>query len=131
MRCYTGGSALALALAVSAPAAGAVLCGEKFISTEALESVIRAKPGVKVLASDASVISYSDPATHFIWNFATRANAAFPSVACRRIVKVGAAFKVVTEITCGAEKAACDRLAESYNELDRRMRESVEKQHKD
>jgi hypothetical protein len=129
MRCLMGGCLLAPALAVSA-AAGDVLCGEKFTSAEALEAVIKAKPGVEVLASDASVVSYSDPATNFIWNFATRGNEAFPSVACRRLVKVGGAFNVLTDISCGAEKAACDRLAASYNELDRRMRESVEKEHR-
>jgi hypothetical protein len=83
-----------------------------------------------VLASDASTVSYSDPATNFIWNFAMRANEAFPSVVCRRLVKVGAAFNVETDIFCGAKKAACDHLAQSYNELDRKMRESVEKEHK-
>jgi hypothetical protein len=130
MRWLTGGSLLALALAASCPAAGEVLCGEEFTSAEALQAVIKAKPGVKVLASDASTVSYSDPATNFIWNFATRANEAFPSVVCRRLVKVGRAFNVATEISCGAEKAACDRLAETYRELDRKMRESVEKEHK-
>jgi hypothetical protein len=130
MRWLTGGSLLALALAASSPAAGEVLCGETFTSAEALEAVIKTRPGVKVLASDASAVSYSDPATSFIWNFAKKANEAFPSVACRRLVKAGGAFNVVTEIECGAAKAACDRLAASYNELDRKMRESVEKEHK-
>jgi hypothetical protein len=130
MRCLIGGWTLALTLALSAPAAGEVLCGEKFTSAEVLEAAIRAKPGVKVLASDVSTTSYTDPATDFVWNFATSLNEAFPSVACRRLVKVGEAFNVVTDISCGAEKPACDRLAESYNELDRRMRESVEKEHK-
>jgi hypothetical protein len=130
MRWLTGGTLLVLALAASAPAIGEVLCGEEFTTAEGLEAIIKAKPGVKILASDASAVSYSDPATNFIWNFATRANNAFPSVACRRLVKVGGAFNVVTEISCGAEKAACDHLAASYNELDRRMRESVEKEHK-
>jgi hypothetical protein len=122
-----GGWSLALALAVCAPAAAEELCGEEFASHDALEAVIKAKPGVKVLGSDASVASYSDPATNFIWNFATSENAAFPSVACRHLVEVDGAYSVATEISCGAEKAACDRLADSYNELDRKMRESVEK----
>jgi hypothetical protein len=119
------------ALAVQAPAEeGRVLCGEEFASLEGLEATIKAKPGIEVLPSDATVVSYSDPATSFIWNFATDTNEAFPHVACRRLVEVDGAYRVVTEISCGAEKAACDRLAESYNALDRKMREAVEKEHK-
>jgi hypothetical protein len=95
-----------------------------------LEATIKAKPGIEVLPSDATVVSYSDPATSFIWNFAADTNEAFPHVACRRLVEVDGAYRVVTEISCGAEKAACDRLAESYNALDRKMREAVEKEHK-
>ena len=130
LRCLAGALSLALALQVCVPAvAGETLCGEEFTSLEALEAVIKAKSGIKVLPSDASVVSYSDPATNFIWNFATKANQAYPSVACRRIVEVDGAFRVVTNISCGAEKAACDRLAAAYNELDKKMRDAVEKKH--
>jgi hypothetical protein len=107
-----------------------MFCGEEFESVQALEALIRAKPGIKVLQSDPSVVSYSDPATNYIWNFATKTHEAFPHVACRRLVEVDGAFQVVTEISCGADKAACDRLAAAYGELDRKMREAVEKEHK-
>jgi hypothetical protein len=115
--------------ASAGPGTGEVFCGEEFQSVEALEAIIKSKPGIKVLASDASVVSYSDPATNFVWNFATETNEAFPHVACRRLVQVDGAFRVVTEISCGAEKAACDRLVAAYNDLDRQMREAVEKEH--
>jgi len=132
VRGLIGGSLLLPFLAGLALAGGGegTFCGEEFKSVEALEALIQAKPGIKVLASDPSVVSYSDPATSYIWNFATKANEAFPHVACRRLVEVDGAFQVVTEISCGAEKAACDRLAAAYNELDRKMREAVEKDHK-
>jgi hypothetical protein len=132
VRGLIGGSLLLPFLAGTALAGGGegTFCGEEFKSVEALEALIQAKPGIKVLASDPSVVSYSDPATSYIWNFATKANEAFPHVACRRLVEVDGAFQVVTEISCGAEKAACDRLAAAYNELDRKMREAVEKEHK-
>jgi hypothetical protein len=52
-------------------------------------------------------------------------------VACRRLLQENGSYRVATDISCWAEKPACDRLAESYNELDRRMRESVEKKPKD
>jgi hypothetical protein len=107
-----------------------MFCGEEFESVQALEALIRAKPGIKVLQSDPSVVSYSDPATNYIWNFATKTHEAFPHVACRRLVEVDGAFQVVTEISCGADKAACDRLAAAYGALDRKMREAVEKEHK-
>jgi hypothetical protein len=122
---------LTLGIALAPPAvADEALCGEEFASHEALETVIKAKPGVKILPSDDAVVSYSDPATNYIWNFATNSNAAFPSVACRRIVEVDGAFQVATEISCAAAKEACDGLAASYNEFDRKMREAVEKENK-
>jgi hypothetical protein len=133
VRRLIAGLLLLPALAVSTlagPGKDKVFCGEEFASVEGLEAIIKSKPGIKVLASDASVVSYSDPTTSFIWNFATKANEAFPYVACRRLDKVDGAFRVVTDISCGAEKAACDRLAAAYNELDQKMRDAVEKEHK-
>ena len=112
------------------PGKGEVLCKEAFESVDAFEGIIKAKPGIKVLVSDATIASYSDPATGFIWNFARKANEAFPYVACRRAIEVNGAFRVVTDISCGAETAVCDRLVAAYNELDRKMREAVEKEHK-
>ncbi len=132
MRSFIGGLLLLSLTWVSARAGpeAQAFCGESFVSIEALEASIKSKPGITVLESDASTASYSDPATNFIWNFAKEPNEAFPYVACRRLVQVDGAFQVVTEISCGAEKAACDRLAAAYNELDRQMREAVEKEHK-
>jgi hypothetical protein len=121
----------ALAVWASAGQNGAnMFCGEQFESVQALEALIRAKPGIKVLPSDPSIVSYSDSATNYIWNFATITHDAFPHVACRRLVEVDGAFQVVTEISCGANKAVCDRLAAAYDALDRQMREAVEKEHK-
>jgi hypothetical protein len=124
MRGLIGGTFVALALAAT-PAAGEALCGEEFAEIPELEALIKAKPGVQVLSSDSSFVSYSDPATNFIWNFTVNGHEAYPSVACRRLIAVDGAYNVATEISCGADKSACDRLAESYNELDRRMREST------
>ena len=90
MRGLIGGSLLLPMLAGSALAGASdgTFCGEEFKSVETLEALIQAKPGIKVLPSDPSVVSYSDPATNYIWNFATKANEAFPYVACRRLAEV-------------------------------------------
>jgi hypothetical protein len=133
MRGLIAGLVLLSTLAASAaggPGKGEVFCGEAFESVDSLEGIIKAKPGIKVLVSDATIASYSDPATGFIWNFARSANDAFPYVACRRPIKVGGAYWVKTDISCGAAKATCDRLVERYNELDRKMRETIEREHK-
>ena len=122
--------ALTAVSASAGPGGGQVFCGEAFESVEALETIIKSKPGIKVLVSNASAVSYSDPATNIIWNFARKANEAFPYVACRKLVKVDGAFNIVTDISCGAEKEACDRLPAAYNELDQKMRDAVEKEHK-
>ncbi|WP_439541972.1 hypothetical protein [Hyphomicrobium sp.] len=105
-----------------------LFCGESFATLEALQNAIQAKPNVKELPTDGSVKSYSDAATGTIWNFATTSNPAFPSVVCRSLVQKDGAFSVKTLFRCGAEKAECDRLVASYNDLDRKMREAIEKQ---
>jgi hypothetical protein len=82
VRSLIGGLLLLPALAVSTlagPGNGKMFCGEEFASVEGLEAIIKSKPGVKVLPSDASVVSYTDPTTSFIWNFATEANEFFVS----------------------------------------------------
>ncbi len=64
---------------LSAPArADEALCGETFTAIDVLEQAIKGKPSIKVLPSDDTVVCYCDPATSFIWNFATASNAAFP-----------------------------------------------------
>jgi hypothetical protein len=112
---------------MSATAAEGELCGEKPASVQALEGVIKAKPGVKVLPSAAMYVSYRDPATTYIWNFATPINPAFPSAACRRLVDIAGEHRVATNIMCEADKEACDREAEAYLQLDRQMTDAISK----
>ena len=105
----------------------AELCGETVASAEALEAVVKAKPGVRVLPSASTYVSYHDPVTKYIWNFATTINPAFPSVACRRIVETAGEHRVATNIWCEADKEACDREAAAYQRLDRQMTEAISK----
>lgn len=103
------------------------LCAEKFDTLDQLQVIIEAKAGLKTLQGDDTFLSYSDPATDFIWNFATNSNPAFPSVACRRIVEVEGRYHVETRIHCAADKSACDQLSAAYNALDQKMLEFLNK----
>jgi hypothetical protein len=64
-----------------------------------------------------------------LWNFTKKSHPAYPSVACRRIVKVAdGGMRVETQLRCYAAKAACDRLAADYTALDKQMMEAMKQQ---
>lgn len=111
-----------LVLGTPCPAVAAEgLCGEAAETLAGLEALVKSKPGVEVVPSDGTVVSYSLGQAGKIWNFATGSNPAYPSVACRTLEHKDGAYYVSTKIHCQAEKAACDALAQSYDALDRQM----------
>jgi len=120
----------AVAITATGATAAETFCGEAFTSHEALEAAIKAKPGIKVIASDASVVSYSETGKSIIWNFSTKASPAFPTVVCRRLVEKSGSFNLATDIKCGASQEACNRLAASYRELDNQMKQSLDQKKK-
>ena len=64
-----------------------------------------------------------------LWNFTKASHPAYPSVACRRIVKdADGALRVETQLRCNAAKVACDRLAADYAALDKQMMEAMKQQ---
>jgi hypothetical protein len=109
-------------------ASAATICGIEAATFESLEATIKSTPGVTVLPSDGSVVSYRDAKTQIIWNFSTKSSPAFPSVACRFLEQVDGAFRVKTNVVCGAAKTVCDRLVAAYDELDRKMTAAAKKQ---
>jgi hypothetical protein len=89
---------------------------------EALQA-LRAKQGV-VFASDGgwTLAKDTDGAN---WSFTPQNHYAHPSVGRRMLQEHNGQFYVRTQILCQAQKAACDRLVEDYNLLDRRMNEAI------
>ena len=91
------------------------------------ERTIKSLPGVTVLPSDDSIVSYFD-VNHVIWNFSTTGSFAYPSVACRRVIDLDGNIRVETQLICNASQDACDRLAAAYVKLDKEMTDFLNKQ---
>lgn len=60
-----------------------------------------------------------------LWNFTKPTHPAHPSVACRRLLEEGGAYRVRTDIQCRAAKTQCDKLAAGYNALDKEMTDAI------
>ena len=83
-----------------------------------------ATPGVEAKDEEGWLIVNQGPGV--AWSFAPRDHEAFPSVGKRQLVqRADGRFEVVTTVLCEAEKAACDRLLQSYRDLDKAMMESL------
>jgi hypothetical protein len=89
---------------------------------------IKQLPGATLPPSrnpDFDVVSFPDQ----LWNFTKASHPAYPSVACRRVVKgADGSRRVETQLRCNATKEACDRLAADYAALDKEIMEAIRKQ---
>jgi hypothetical protein len=63
-----------------------------------------------------------------LWNFTRTTHPAYPSVACRRIVRVDGEMRVETQLRCNAAKPQCDKLAADYAALDKQMIDALKRQ---
>ena len=102
------------------------ICGQPLDADHAaMHERIKRLPGATLPPSrnpDFDVVSLPDQ----LWNFTKASHPAYPSVACRRIVKdAEGARRVETELRCDAPKAACDRLAADYAALDKEIMEAL------
>jgi hypothetical protein len=127
MHCLTAGLTMALLIGAGGAASAEALCGREVGSLTDFEATIKTLPGVKVLPSDDSVVSYVD-ADGVIWNFSTKGSPEFPSLACRKVIERDGKFYVETRLRCGASQDVCDRLAAAYVKLDKQMMDALEKQ---
>jgi hypothetical protein len=61
-----------------------------------------------------------------LWNFTKTTHPAYPSVACRRIVRdQDGDLRVETQLSCNAAKPECDQLAAGYAALDKEMMDAL------
>ena len=90
---------------------------------------LKSKPGVSVNITkpDAWTI-VMEPSTKAIWSFTPEGHYAYPSVV-RREVKQREAGDVYLEMValCQAEKEPCDRLIREFQQLNERMRASIQR----
>ena len=94
---------------------------------EAMDAV-KAKPGATVSITKPDgwvIVSESDGRT--VWSFTPAGHYAYPAVV-RRAVVVRSNGDVHVEMSalCEAQKEPCDRLMREFQELNERMRESVQ-----
>ena len=132
-RIAKAGSLLALALyalqATPSHTQAQTICDQPLVADlAAMHERIKLLPGATLPPSrnpDFDVVSLPDQ----LWNFTKTSHPAYPSVACRRIVKdADGARRVETQLRCNASKAACDRLAADYAALDKEIMEAIKKQ---
>jgi hypothetical protein len=88
-------------------------------------NALRAKPGVTFSTQEGwTIVKDTDGAN---WSFTPADHYAHPSVGRRTLHEHQGQYYVRTELVCQATKAACDRLHEDYQLLDRRMNEAIRK----
>ena len=100
--------------------------GFKTVS-EALET-LKAKPGVSVnFTKPDNWTIISEPDGKAVWSFTPPTHYAYPAVVKREIkVHANGGVYIETRALCQAEKVACDRLLEEFNQLNNRARSAVQ-----
>lgn len=91
---------------------------------EAREALL-SKPGLERLNQDGWMV-FSDRSGTVMWTFAPDDHEANPAVAKRAIVKDGDAVNLHMSILCEASKAACDRLSQTFQDLNAQMIKAME-----
>jgi hypothetical protein len=89
------------------------------------KAALQAKPGVTFELQNGWLIV--NDGKDVTWSFPPEGHDAYPAVAKRVLVEdADGRFRVLTSIKCEASKEACDRLAKSYEELDKAMLKAAE-----
>ncbi|MEM7425926.1 MAG: hypothetical protein AAF441_07510 [Pseudomonadota bacterium] len=108
--------------------AGKPICGQDFKGVPELLKEIRALPGARVVTEDTFYLAIQHPATRTVWTFTGQAHPAQPSVICRRPVKdADGKLTLKMEVRCGAPRADCDALVDSFKKLNAQMIERMQK----
>jgi hypothetical protein len=120
--------ALAFLLAIALPAAAQQ--GGDQSSDIGYPTVAAALEGLRAAGLTPSVQSgwtiFEDKGTLSVWSFAPPDDPAYPSAVRRTVVTKDSATFVNMQVHCEAVKAACDRLVERFNQLNRRVREQLQ-----
>jgi hypothetical protein len=96
-----------------------------FQTVAAAMSALKAKPGVKFSNNGGWTIA--EDTGGVLWSFTPANHFANPAVGRRTLLEHNGRYFVRTEILCEAQKAACDRLKDDYDLLDKRMMEAINK----
>ncbi len=123
-------AACAWLLALSVPSAVAQddLCGRKREAPDALYSRLTASEKLKEGFRDKSYVTITDTASNVIWTFTVAGHPAHPSVVCRQPVEEpGKDLQIRMDVQCSAAEAACEKLVDAFEDLNRRMLQDAKK----
>jgi hypothetical protein len=104
-------------------------CGRPFEPRGDLLTSARADVRLTLFHEDQNYAAFTDrnrlPIIHA---FTKPAHPAYPAAICRELIhEPDGSWSVKINIRCAADKAICDQLAADYRQLDREMRESLER----
>lgn len=98
--------------------------GIGYPSPAAALTALRAKPGVSVKEENGWIIA-NDPDEKALWTFTTAGHPAHPAAVKRLVIEKDGAAHIQMSVTCGAQKAACDRLVQQFKELNESISRSM------
>ena len=110
------------------PALAEGLCGRQTELPQALFERLIKTEKLKEDFRDKSYVAIGDTAKDTIWTFTVPGHPAHPSVVCRRPVQDGADLRLEMNVQCNAPEAECQKLVQSFQELNQRMMREMRKQ---
>jgi hypothetical protein len=91
-------------------------------------AALRRCPGVQI-SREGDWTIVSDTATSTVWSFTPPEHPAHPSAVKRSTVLRGGSTYIDMKVRCEASKTACDKLVADFQQLNKRMGESIQGQH--
>jgi hypothetical protein len=118
---------VAAGVAVSSTAR-AEFCGIAGNSAQEIAANVARTGKFKRVGSNARYVAYANKADLTTLTITTPANKAHPAVACRHAFRnKKGEWQVITNARCAASDVACKAMMREFRELDRQMRQALEK----
>ena len=114
------------AVALAQPADRSRPSGVGYPTVAAALEAMRAKRGVNVSIQSGWTI-IEDRANLTLWSFTPAGHPAYPAVVRRVMTQKDGAWFVTMGVLCEAAKSACDKLVLEFRELNKKMREDIER----
>lgn len=108
---------------VALPEADQPTIGYKTVA-EAL-AALRAKPGVDMRVQGGWTIA-TEREANVLWSFAPQGHPAYPAAVKRHTYEKDDTAYIGMDVLCEASKTACDKLVREFQELNARIRESMQ-----
>ena len=112
----------------SAQQPGAAQSSIGYPSVAAALQALQHKSGVNIVNQGGWTV-IDDPSEQTIWSFAPPGHPAYPAAVRRQIVKESGGFSLKMNVLCQAAKQPCDKLVADFQELNKKMRENINRSH--